>query len=295
MEITAALVKELRERTGSGMMECKKALVEAGGDIDAAIELMRKSGAAKAAKKAGRVAAEGRIVIAEDAGDDAVIVEVNSETDFVAKDEHFTEFAESVAVTVLENRPESLEALRAMELAGSGETVEALRTQVVAKIGENVDIRRFQVMHCSGDRIGAYLHGNRIGVLVDLAGGNEALARDLAMHIAASRPICIDAGDAPEEQLAKEREILTSQAAESGKPPEIVEKMVEGRMRKYLEEITLTGQGFVKDPDKRVGELLAEHGATVKAFVRYELGEGIEREATDFAAEVEAQVRQAGS
>lgn len=295
MEITAALVKELRERTGSGMMECKKALVESGGDIEAAIEAMRKSGAAKAAKKAGRVAAEGSIVIAEDAGDDAVIVEVNSETDFVAKDDNFVRFAESVAVTILENNPASVEALRDMQLAGGDDTMETARTQLVTKVGENIDVRRFLVMRRDGDRIGTYLHGNRIGVLVDMSGGDDNLARDIAMHIAASRPLCISAEDAPAEEMAKERDIVTAQAAESGKPAEIVEKMVEGRMRKYLEEIALVGQAFVKDPDTRVGKLLEQAGASVNSFVRFELGEGIEKGSVDFAAEVEAQVRQAGS
>lgn len=294
MEITAAQVKELRELTGAGMMECKRALAECDGDIEAAIEHMRKTGVAKAAKKAGRVAAEGAVLVTPAAdGRQAAIVEVNSETDFVAKDEHFRRFAQAVAATVLECRPKNLEALGATPLAGAGETVEEARAQLVAKLGENIGVRRFEVVECRGDRLGAYVHGNRIAVVVDLAGGDDALAKDLAMHVAAARPVCVSADDVPAEMLAKEREILTAQAAESGKPPEIVERMVSGRVKKFLDEITLLGQPFVKDPDTTVGKLLAGRGARVLRFVRFELGEGVQKQEADFATEVMAQVRQA--
>lgn len=293
-EITAAQVKELRELTGAGMMECKRALAECDGNIEAAIEHMRKTGVAKAAKKAGRVAAEGAVLVTSAAdGREAAIVEVNSETDFVAKDEHFRRFAQAVAATVLERRPESLEALGAAPLAGAVETVEEARAQLVAKLGENIGVRRFQVVACRGERLGAYVHGTRIGVVVDLTGGDDALARDIAMHIAASRPVCVSGDEVPAEMLAKEREILTAQAAESGKPAEIVERMVSGRLKKFLDEITLLGQPFVKDPDTTVGKLLAARGARVLGFVRYELGEGVQKQEADFATEVMAQVRQA--
>ncbi len=294
MEITAALVKELRERTGAGMMECKKALTEANGDIEAAIELMRKSGAAKAAKKAGRVAAEGAILAAS-SGDGRVValVEVNSETDFVAKDPGFRAFAEGVAATVVARRPADVAALGALSLPG-GEAIEVARTALVTRIGENIGVRRFSIIERSGDHLGVYLHGNRIGVVVDLRGGDEALARDIAMHVAAARPVCIDETGVPQDLVAKEREIFAAQAQESGKPPEIVEKMIGGRIRKFVDEITLVGQSFVKDPETSVGKLLKSRGATVAAFHRYELGEGVEKKEADFAAEVMAQVREAG-
>ncbi len=295
MQITAALVKELRDRTGAGMMECKKALTECAGDVEAAIEHMRRTGIAKAAKKAGRVAAEGTIVVAlgPDSGT-AAIVEVNSETDFAANDEAFRTFADAVGATVLAAQPESLADLAALPLDAGEETVESVRTQLVARIGENIGVRRFEVLVRHGDHLGVYRHGNRIGVLVDLSGGDEALARDIAMHVAASRPMCVAEDGVPADLLAKEREILTAQAAESGKPPAIVEKMVSGRLQKFLEEITLVGQPFVKDPDTRVGALLAGAGAEVVRFVRYELGEGVQKDEADFAGEVLAQVRQAG-
>ncbi|WP_455384113.1 translation elongation factor Ts [Acidihalobacter prosperus] len=289
MQITASQVKELRERTGAGMMECKKALTEAGGDMEAAIEAMRKSGAAKAVKKAGRVAAEGQVVVAmSDDARKAVLLEVNCETDFVGKDENFESFAAAVAERALAEAPADLEALMALEI--DGKSVETARQELVAKVGENVQVRRFVRLDSEGDRLGSYSHGVRIGVLVDIAGGDEELARDLCMHIAASRPVCVDQDQVPQESIDKEREIFSAQAAESGKPPQIVEKMVEGRIKKFLGEITLLGQPFVKQPDISVGQLLKEKGASVKRFVRYEVGEGIEKKAENFAEEVMAQV-----
>jgi elongation factor Ts len=289
MQITAAMVKELRERTGAGMMECKKALSEAGGEMEAAIEIMRKSGAAKAVKKAGRVAAEGKIAVSMADGK-AAIVEVNCETDFVAKDDNFATFVDAVAGTVLKADVADLDALNGAELK-DGKSVEEVRQELVAKIGENVQIRRFAEMSVEGGAMASYLHGTRIGVLVALKGGDEELARDVAMHIAASRPVCIDESGVPQEMLDKEREIIRAQAEESGKPAEIVEKMVEGRIKKYLAEITLVGQPFVKDPDTTVGKLLSNAGAEVIDFVRYEVGEGIEKKQEDFAAEVMAQAK----
>lgn len=291
MQITAAMVKELRERTGAGMMECKKALGEANGDMEAAIEIMRKSGAAKAVKKAGRIAAEGKIAVAmNDAGNQAAIVEVNCETDFVAKDDNFVAFVDEVAACILENTPTNVDALNGTALKDR-KSVEEVRQELVAKVGENIQIRRFAIMDVEGGVMASYLHGTRIGVLVALKGGNEELARDIAMHIAASRPVCLDESGVPAELLAKEREIIRAQAEESGKPAEIVEKMVEGRIKKYLAEITLVGQPFVKDPDTTVGKLLAGAGAEVVDFVRYEVGEGIEKKQEDFAAEVMAQAK----
>lgn len=292
MEITASMVKELRERSGAGMMECKKALVEANGDPDAAFDILRKAGAAKAAKKAARIAAEGAIVLKQD-GARAVLVEVNSETDFVAKDENFRRFAEAVGETVLKLAPPDVEALMNLPLAGASATVEAARAELVGKIGENISVRRFVAVTTDGGRLGAYMHGRKIGVLVDVRGGDEALAKDVAMHVAASRPVCVSEDHVPGDLVAKEKEIYTAQAAESGKPPNIVEKMVEGKLRKYLSEVSLVGQPFVKDPDTTVGKLLARSGASVKSFVRLEVGEGIEKKTEDFATEVMAQARSA--
>ena len=290
MQITASMVKELRERTGAGMMDCKKALQETDGDIDAAIENMRKAGIAKAAKKAGRVAAEGVIVIKSGA-DESVMVEINCETDFVAKDENFIRFADNVAATILGSDTADVESLLAQPMAGvEGQTVEEARQQLVVVIGENTSVRRFVRFRAEGTP-GTYLHGVRIGVLVDVVDGDEELARDLAMHIAASRPVCVDEGSVSPELLEQEKEIFMAQAAESGKPPEIVEKMVAGRLQKYLKEITLLGQPFVKDPDKTVAALLKEKGARVNAFVRYEVGEGIEKKEENFAEEVMAQAK----
>ncbi len=292
MTITASMVKELRERTGAGMMECKKALVETGGDMEAAIELMRKTGAAKADKKASRTAAEGVIAVARsEDGRTLAMVEVNCETDFVAKDENFRAFAERVAQTVLRSAPADVATLLALPLSDGGRTVEEARLDLVNKIGENVQVRRFERIEAQGDHLGVYLHGTRIGVVVDLEGGDETLARDLAMHIAASRPMCVSEEEVPEEVLEKEKEILTAQAQDSGKPPEIVEKMVQGRLKKFLSEVTLLGQPFVKDPDKSVGKLLKEAGARVRRFLRFEVGEGIEKKQENFADEVMAQVK----
>ncbi len=287
MSITAAQVKELRERTGAGMMECKKALVETGGDLDAAIEHLRKSGLAKADKKAGRVAAEGTVVHASE-GSRAVLVEINCETDFVAKDDNFRGFAEEVATLAL--AADSVEAINAATMA-NGASVEETRQQLVAKIGENVQVRRLNHLDAGNGVVGSYIHGGRIGVMVSLEGGDEDLARDIAMHVAALNPAYRDAEDVPQEVLAKEKEILVAQAADSGKPADIIEKMVSGRLNKHLAEITLTGQPFVKDGDITVGKLLKSKGAKVTAFVRIEVGEGIEKEETDFAAEVMQQAR----
>ncbi len=289
MTITAALVKELRDRTGAGMMECKKALVETGGDLEAAVELMRKTGAAKADKKAGRVAAEGlvRIAVADD-GRRAAIVEVNCETDFVANGDEFGSFVQSIADATLAQSPADLDALLAVQLEGV--SIEDTRRTLIAKIGENMNVRRFQLME-SEDLIGSYIHGGRIGVIVCLAGGDADLAKDVAMHVAASSPMCVAEEDVPAETLAKEREILIEQARNEGKPEAIVEKMVEGRVRKYLAGITLVGQPFVKDPDVTVGKLLSQHGAAVTDFVRFEVGEGIEKKSENFAEEVMAQVQ----
>jgi len=287
MTITASLVKELRERTGAGMMECKKALVEVGGDLEAAQELLRKIGQASASKKSGRIAAEGRIAIAT--GDEAaVIVEVNCETDFVAKDENFIAFVSRAADLALQHSPADLDALMALQLS-TGESLEGARNALVAKIGENIKVRRFELMPVRG-AVGSYLHGAKIGVLVDVDGGDEELCKDLAMHIAASAPSRVSADDVPANEVEKERNFLSEQAAQEGKPPEIVAKMVEGRLRKYLNEITLLGQPFVKDPDTNIGKLLQQAGASVHRFVRLEVGEGIEKKVENFAEEVQAQV-----
>ncbi len=291
-KITAAMVKELRERTGSGMMECKKALLETGGDIEAAIEHMRKAGLAKADKKAGRTAAEGKIAIkVSDDGKRAVILEVNCETDFVAKNEDFLKFVDRVAQRALETGADTVEALLATPIEEGGPTIEEARRELVAKLGENIAIRRLMRFETSEGRLSCYLHGNRIGVVVEMEGGSEPLARDIAMHVAASKPLCVEEKDVPAETLEKEKEIFRAQAEASGKPADIVEKMVEGRLRKFLKEVTLLGQPFVKDPDLSVGDLLKREGAAVVRFVRFEVGEGIEKQQTDFAEEVMAQVR----
>lgn len=291
MAITAALVKELRERTGAGMMECKKVLTETDGDIELAIEELRKRGAAQADKKADRIAAEGTIVTLV-AGDTGVAIEVNSETDFVAKDENFIAFADQVAKAVLANLPSDIDALSASAIDGGG-TVEEARQALIAKIGEKISVRRFKTFTAGADEtLGAYQHGNKISVLVKIANGNEELAKDIAMHVAASKPVCVSADQISVELLAKEREIFMAQAAESGKPAEIMEKIVDGRVRKYLNEVTLLGQAFVKDPDQTVEKLLDSAGARVQDFVRYEVGEGIEKKEDDFVSEVMAQAGQ---
>ena len=291
MQISAAAVKELRERSGAGMMECKNALVATSGDLDAALDHLRKSGAAKAAKKAGRIAAEGAVIVAERDGV-AVVLEINSETDFAANDENFTQFAQAVADIALSTGAADVAALANAKLAGGNETVEAAREQLVLKIGENISLRRFALRTATDGVIGAYRHGKRIGVLVTLEGGTAELAKDIAMHIAASNPTCISEAEVPAELMAKEREIRIAQAATSGKPPDIVEKMVTGQLRKFVAEITLLGQPFVKDPDTTIGKLLGST-AKVRDFVRFEVGEGIEKKSVDFAEEVKAQARAA--
>ena len=283
--MSAALVKELRERTGLGLLECKKALTEAGGDIDAAIEALRKSSGMKAAKKAGRTAADGVVAIQPAAdGSFGAMVEVNSETDFVARDENFMGFVNSVVGKAFGEQISDIETL------AGGETEDA-RQALVQKIGENISVRRVVNHRANDGVIGGYVHGNnRIAVLVALKGGSEELARDVAMHVAAVNPQVVSPADMPEEQVAKEREIYTAQAQDSGKPPEIVEKMIDGRIRKFLAENSLTEQAFVKDPDTTVGKLVAAAGAAVVSFTRFEVGEGIEVEKVDFAAEVAAQL-----
>jgi elongation factor Ts len=287
MNITADTVKQLRERTGAGMMECKKALVETKGDLDAAAELMRKSGLAKADKKATRVAAEGTVAVHR-SGKSAAMIEVNCETDFVARSEEFQAFARDVAHAALEHPAPSVEAL--VQLNVGGATLEERRRALIAKIGENIAVRRFVRVSAPG-ALGDYLHGTRIGSLVALEGGSESLARDLAMHVAAINPAYVDASAVPALVLDKEREILTEQTKGEKKPPEIIAKMVEGRLRKYLAEITLLGQPFVKDPDMTVEKLLKKSGARVVEFVRYEVGAGIEKKQDDFVGEVMAQVK----
>jgi elongation factor Ts len=289
MAVTAALVKELRERTGAGMMECKKALVETGGDIDAAIEHLRKAGLAQADKKASRVAAEGRIALAaSDDGHRAVMVEINCETDFVAKDDSFNAFADAVARQALAGNPADVEALLAAPVDGA--TIEEKRQALIAKIGENIQVRRFVRVSSQG-QLGAYVHGGKIGVLVDLSGGNLDLARDLAMHVAAMSPEFVSVDDVPAEVIAREKDILVAQAEGSGKPREIIVKMVEGRLRKHLSGITLLGQSFVKDSDLTVAQLLQQNGASVNGFHRLAVGEGIERKQENFADEVMQQVK----
>ncbi len=285
--ISAALVKELRERTSLPMMECKKALQEAAGDIDVAIENLRKSGGMKAAKKAGRTAADGVVAarVAED-GSGGVLVEINSETDFVARDENFLAFVARVADRAFAERSEDIAALMAGDL-------ESAREALVQKIGENISVRRSRVLEAPV--IGEYVHSNnRIGVLVGLSGGSAELARDIAMHVAAVNPQVAKPEQMPDDVVAKEREIYAAQARESGKPEEIIEKMISGRVNKFLAECSLVEQPFVKDPDIKVGGLLKQAGADILGFVRFEVGEGIEVETTDFAAEVAAQVRSSG-
>jgi elongation factor Ts len=303
MNVTADTVRALRERTGAGMMECKRALVETGGDLEAAAELMRKQGLAKADKKAARVAAEGVIVVERAAdGRAAAMAEINCETDFVAREQDFRRFAADVARLTLAHRPVDLPALLNCELA-AGESVDTHRRALVSKIGENISLRRCVVVEQAGaGALGAYVHGTRIGVVVSLeavAGAKdgaalESLAHDVAMHIAASNPRYISASDIPADVVAKEREILSAQAEQQaqkeGKSPEVVAKMVEGRLRKSLNEIVLLGQPFVKDPDQTVEKLLKSAGARVARFERYEVGAGIEKKQDDFVAEVMAQV-----
>lgn len=292
--ISATLVKELRERTGAGMMECKKALAACEGDIEKAIEELRKSGAAKAGKKAGRVAAEGAVlIVSANNGKRAAMVEVNCETDFVARDANFVAFVQAVAEAALASDIQDVAALSVLKLAGQGVTVEEARLALVTKIGENVQIRR--ILICGTDAsslVGTYVHSGRIGVVVELDNDNAELARDIAMHIAASRPLVISPEHVPQELVAKEKEIYLAQAAGSGKPAEIIEKMVAGRLKKFLDEVSLIGQPFVKDPDVTVGAMLNKQRAKVIAFHRFEVGEGIEKVKEDFAEAVMSQVKQ---
>lgn len=287
-EISAQLVKELRERTGAGMMECKKALVASGGDIEVAIDEMRKAGAAKADKKASRIAAEGLVVIATSKdGKSASLVEVNCETDFVARDHNFVDFVQKVGNVALAGGKAAISDIAALAMDGA-KTIDDVRKELIVKIGENISLRRSE-HYKSAHHVGTYVHSGRIAVMVELQGGSDELAKDIAMHIAASNPMVISGEEVPAEVLAKEKEIFIAQASESGKPMDIIEKMVQGRMRKYLEEVSLTGQPFVKDPNMTVGDLLKKNNAKVLKFVRFAVGEGIEKEETDFVAEVMAQ------
>lgn len=292
MAVTAALVKELRERTGLGMMECKKALVETDGDIEAAIDNLRKSGQAKAAKKAGRTAAEG-IVIAKISGDGktGILLEVNSETDFVARDDNFLGFANQVADQVLASKETDIAKLLESDYTAGGDSIETARSALVQKIGENIQVRRAYVLENAEGMVSSYVHGGKIGVLVSLTGGNDELGKDVAMHTAAANPLVVESSQVDQATLDKEREIYSAQAAESGKPADIVAKMVEGRIAKFLKEVSLVDQPFVKDPDSTVGKLVKGAGAEVKGFIRIEVGEGIEKEEVDFASEVMAQAR----
>jgi elongation factor Ts len=290
--ITAAQVKELRERTSVGMMECKKALELAGGDMELAIEELRKSGRARADKKSGRVAAEGIVLIRTAAdGKRAILLEINSETDFVARDENFLNFAEAVAKTALESNTTDVTKLATLPLLGSdGNTVEEARQTLVAKVGENIHVRRIAITNPATASVGTYLHGNRIGVCVELDIDNQDLAKDIAMHIAASKPLVVSPDEVPADIVAKEKEIYLAQAAGSGKPQDIIEKMVTGRLKKYLDEVSLMGQPFVKDPDTTISSLLNKNRAKVLSFARFEVGEGIEKEKEDFVEAVMAQV-----
>ena len=295
MTITAAMVKDLRERTGAGMMECKKALTETNGDMEAAIDLMRKSGALKAEKKSGRIAAEGRVVIKSSADQKrAALVEVNSETDFVAKDSNFVSFAESVAEAVLSSGVTDATELANVKLA-SGQTVEEARAALVAKIGENIQVRRAQIVEAGAGAIASYIHSNnKIGVALVYTGSDAELGKDLAMHVAANNPAGLDESSVPAERVARERDIQLDIVMQTGKPRDIAEKMLEGKMRKFLAELTLLGQAFVKDPSVTVAQLLKNKGASVTSFIRMEAGEGIEKKQENFAEEVAAQAKQAG-
>lgn len=295
MAITASMVKELREITSAGMMDCKKALSETDGDMDAAIEFLRKKGMAGADKKAGRVAAEGRIAVAiSDDKKKAAIAEVNCETDFVAKGDEFKDFADEIAAIALANSSTDIEAVMAASMS-NGKTVDERRRELIAKIGENMGVRRLEIIETNGE-IGQYQHGEKIGVVVAMEGGDEALIRDVAMHVAAVKPQAISSDDLDQAVIEKERAFQIEQAQSSGKPMEIIEKMIEGRMRKFVGEITLLGQSFVKDPDQTVEKLLKSNSASVTSFIRLEVGEGIEKEETNFADEVAeaARVAQGG-
>ena len=289
--ISAGLVMQLRERTGAGMMECKKFLIATNGDIEEAITEMRKAGQAKADKKADRVAAEGVVVIARSADESsAVMIEINSETDFVARDTNFTDFSDAVAQAGLNSSATDIAALSEQSVS-AGVTIEQARQQLVAKIGENIKLRRIARINCDNGVVGCYLHGSRIGVIVAVKNGTDTLAKDIAMHIAASKPMVVSRDQVSTNAIENEREIFTAQAKESGKPQEIIDKMIEGRINKFIDEVSLIGQPYVKDPNIKVGQLLKEKNAEVISFIRFEVGEGIEKKEDNFVEEVMAQVR----
>lgn len=290
-DISASLVMELRGRTGAGMMECKKYLKLTGGDIEAAILEMRKAGQAKADKKADRVAAEGIVVIARSVdGRSAVMMEVNSETDFASRNESFIEFANDCVAAALNNPTATIETLSNLNTP-AGQTIEQARQERVAKIGENIRVRRFERVNSPEGVVGHYLHGSRIGVVVALKNGDETLAKDIAMHIAASKPLVVSREQVSAEAIENEREVFSAQAKESGKPQDIIDKMIDGRINKFIDEVSLLGQPYVKDPNKKISQLLKEHNAEVISFIRYEVGEGIEKKEDNFVEEVMAQVR----
>lgn len=292
MAIDAKLVKELREKTGAGMMDCKKALTETDGDIEKAIDLLREKGIAKAAKKSDRIAAEGLAQIQVD-GNNAVIVEVNSETDFVAKNDQFTNLIEKISTHLLQQKPETVEVALDQTVQGSNQNLGEMINEAIAKIGEKISLRRFQIVEKSDNEVfGAYLHmGGRIAVLTQLEGQDEEAAKDVAMHVAAVNPRYMTQDQVSQEEIAHEKDVLTQQALNEGKPENIVEKMVEGRLNKFLQEICLVEQPFVKDPDQKVKKYLGDKGLTIKTFVRYEVGEGMEKRSENFAEEVQAQMK----
>lgn len=293
MAITAGLVKELRERTGAGMMDCKKALTEVEGDLEKAIDYLREKGLSKAAKKASRVAAEGLVeTYVDEANKVAVLLEVNCETDFVAKTDDYKALVDSVAKHIAAEKPATVEELSNQTFLGTDKKVSEVITEAVAKIGEKIDIRRFSVFEYGTDTIGAYVHGGgRIGVLVELVGGTVELAKDVAMHIAAANPAYLERSEVPTAELEHEKTVLSEQARNEGKPENIIEKMVLGRIQKYYKEVCLIDQEFVKDPDKTISKLVKEQNATIKRFARYQLGEGIEKKQEDFAAEVQSFIK----
>ena len=292
MVITAALVRKLRERSGSGIMECKKALVKSNGDIEAAVEAMRKSGSVKADKKLDRITAEGLIVIkASTDGKHAIMLEINSETDFVAKADDFIDFVNQLSVRVLEMQPSSLEELMALSFNEAGESVEIVRQSLVAKFSENIQVRRFSMMSTYDGVIGTYSHGGRMGTMVRLKGGDDDLANNIAMHIVANSPLAIAGIDLPKTLLQKERNIITAQARDSGKPEAIIKKMIEGRMKKLVNEISLLGQAFVKDPNITINELVNKKNASIEEFQLFKVGSGIEVKQTTFAEEVMEQAK----
>ena len=293
MAITASMVKDLRDRTGAGMMDCKKALTATNGDMDAAIDFLREKGLSKAAKKASRVAAEGLVeAYVDEANKVAVLVEVNCETDFVANTDEYKNLVLSIAKHIADNKPADVAALNDQIFLGTDKKVSEVITEAIAKIGEKIDIRRFTVYEYGNDTLGHYIHGaGRIGVLVELEGGDTEVAKDVAMHIAAANPSYLDRTLVPAAELDHEKEVLAEQAKNEGKPEKIIEKMVQGRIQKFYKEICLVDQEFIKDPDKSVGALLKEHNAKAKRYVRYQLGEGIEKKKEDFAAEVASFVK----